>query len=76
MSDNKVELEFSKKYDRQHAERYLRKHRQGLARQLSTWRDVQMARKALQIAGNPTEVLDLPCGPGASGRCWVRIQSG
>ena len=70
MSDNKVELEFSKKYDRQHAERYLRKHRQGLARQLSTWRDVQMARKALQIAGNPTEVLDLPCG---AGRFWPML---
>lgn len=67
MSDNKVELEFSKKYDREHAERYLRKHRQGLSRQLSTWRDLQMARKALKIAGNPLQVLDLPCG---AGRFW------
>lgn len=70
MSTDKVELEFSKKYDRQHAEYYLRKHRQGLARQLSTWRDEQLARKALKIAGTPLEVLDLPCG---AGRFWPML---
>ncbi len=70
MSKSKVELDFSKKYDRQHAEYYLRKHREGLSRQLSHWRDVQIARKALKVAGSPLEVLDLPCG---AGRFWPML---
>lgn len=62
-----VELPFSAKYDRNHAEHYYHKHRKGLARRLSNWRDMQLARKALEIAGDPTLVLDLPCG---AGRFW------
>jgi len=58
------ELEFSKKYDQQHAERYFHKHNSGFWRQLSTWRDRQVARKALKLAGNPKSVLDVPCGTG------------
>ena len=61
------ELEFSKKYDQQHAERYFHKHDSGFWRQLSTWRDRQVARKALKLAGNPKSVLDVPCG---TGRFW------
>jgi len=61
------ELEFSKKYDQQHAERYFHKHDSGFWRQLSTWRDRQVARKALKLAGNPQSVLDVPCG---TGRFW------
>ena len=45
MSDKPVDLEFSQKYDRAHAERYLRKHRSGLSRKLSHWRDVQIAQR-------------------------------
>lgn len=70
MSDKPVELEFSQKYDRQHAERYLRKHRSGLSRKLSHWRDVQIARQALKLAGQPNLVLDLPCG---AGRFWPML---
>lgn len=62
-----IELEFSRKYDRQHAQAYLQKHRDGLARRLSHWRDEQLARRALALAGDPGSVLDLPCG---AGRFW------
>ncbi|WP_332672689.1 class I SAM-dependent methyltransferase [Aromatoleum sp.] len=62
-----VRLPFSEKYDRHHAQAYLEKHRDGLARRLSHWRDEQLARTALALAGDPTLVLDLPCG---AGRFW------
>lgn len=65
-----IELEFSEKYTREHAERYLRKHRTGLSRRLSTWREVQIARRALTLAGQPKQVLDLPCG---AGRFWPML---
>lgn len=62
-----IELEFSRKYDQEHAQQYLHKHRDGLARRLSHWRDVQVARHALKLAEQPNLVLDLPCG---AGRFW------
>jgi SAM-dependent methyltransferase len=62
-----VALPFSAKYDQQHARAYLAKHHAGVARRLSHWRDEQLARKALALAGDPTLVLDLPCG---AGRFW------
>ncbi|HLD66480.1 MAG TPA: class I SAM-dependent methyltransferase [Pseudomonas sp.] len=65
-----IELEFSRKYDRQHAQAYLHKHRDGLARRLSHWRDEQLARRALALAGDPASVLDLPCG---AGRFWPML---
>ena len=62
-----VDLPFSAKYDQAHSEEYLRKHHEGLARRLSHLRDTQLARKALRQAGDPKNVLDLPCG---AGRFW------
>ena len=62
-----VELEFSRKYNRPHSEQYFRKHQEGWARRLSHWRDAQVARYALKLAGEPALVLDLPCG---AGRFW------
>ncbi len=62
-----IELEFSRKYDQRHAQQYLHKHQDGLARRLSHWRDVQVARHALKLADEPNLVLDLPCG---AGRFW------
>lgn len=62
-----IKLEFSEKYNREHSQHYYEKHQDGLARKLSHWRDVQLARKALKIAGEPQQVLDLPCG---AGRFW------
>ena len=67
MKKPEVELEFSDKYTREHAERYFKKHSTGLRRRMSTWREVQIARKALHMAGDPNLVLDLPCG---AGRFW------
>lgn len=65
-----IELEFSRKYDQAHAQLYLHKHQAGLARRLSHWRDVQVARHALQLADEPDLVLDLPCG---AGRFWPML---
>jgi ubiquinone/menaquinone biosynthesis C-methylase UbiE len=65
-----IELDFSRKYDQEHAQQYLHKHQDGLARRLSHWRDVRVARKALKLADNPGLVLDLPCG---AGRFWPML---
>lgn len=62
-----IKLEFSDKYDQDHAQRYLQKHQAGLSRKLSNWRDQQLARQALKLVGEPSLVLDLPCG---AGRFW------
>lgn len=69
-SQSTVVLPFSAKYDQQHSHAYFTKHRDGLARRLSNWRDMQVARKALKIAGEPNLVLDLPCG---AGRFWPML---
>ncbi|MFV3405608.1 MULTISPECIES: class I SAM-dependent methyltransferase [Pseudomonas] len=62
-----TKLEFSDKYDQEHAQEYFLKHQDGLARRLSHKRDEQLARRALALAGEPGLVLDLPCG---AGRFW------
>ncbi|MFE1814326.1 class I SAM-dependent methyltransferase [Metapseudomonas otitidis] len=41
--------------------------RPSLWRRLANWREDQVARRALRLAGEPCLVLDLPCG---SGRFW------
>jgi ubiquinone/menaquinone biosynthesis C-methylase UbiE len=70
MVDGPIKLDFSNKYDDQHAQHYLQKHKDGVGRRLSHWRDVQMARKALTLVGEPGLVLDLPCG---AGRFWPML---
>ena len=65
-----IKLQFSDKYDTQHAQDYLLKHQSGWSRQLSHKRDVQLARRALKLAGEPGLVLDLPCG---AGRFWPML---
>lgn len=67
MANKPIELDFSRKYDREHSARYYEKHQDGFARRISNWRDQQLARRALRVAGEPREVLDLPCG---AGRFW------
>jgi len=62
-----IKLEFSNKYTREHSQYYYEKHKRGIEPRLSHWRDEQLARKALKIAGEPKKVLDLPCG---AGRFW------
>ncbi|WP_438969739.1 methyltransferase domain-containing protein [Methylophaga sp.] len=66
-SQTEKTLEFSHKYDHQHALAYFKKHADGFWRRLSNWREQAVARKALKIAGKPSSVLDLPCG---TGRFW------
>lgn len=66
-STSSVSLPFSGKYSREHSLKYFRKHQDGVFRRLSNWRDMQLARKALALAGEPQLVLDLPCG---AGRFW------
>lgn len=66
-ADKPIALAFSDKYDAAHSQQYLAKHQSGLARRLSSWRDMQLARRALRQAGEPSLVLDLPCG---AGRFW------
>lgn len=66
----KISLEFSEKYDPEHAKHYLNKHQSSFFSRLSHWRDISMARKALRMAGNPLAVLDLPCG---AGRFWPML---
>ena len=65
-----IELDFSRKYDCEHARSYLRKHQDGLARRLSHWRDIHVARSALKLADEPDHILDLPCG---AGRFWPML---
>lgn len=65
-----IELAFSEKYDQAHAQQYFEKHQDGLARKLSHYRDQQLARRALALAGEPNLVLDLPCG---AGRFWPML---
>jgi SAM-dependent methyltransferase len=65
-----VDLAFSNKYNRSHSEDYYQRHRKGLTKRFSNWLEVQMARKALKLAGNPKSVLDLPCG---AGRFWPML---
>lgn len=67
ISNAPISLEFSEKYDRAHAKQYFEKHQSTLSRRLSHLRDCQVARKAIQLAGNPNTILDLPCG---AGRFW------
>lgn len=57
----------SDRYDLDRSQQYFSKHRTGLYRRLSTWRDLAIARRALTLAGDPKVVLDLPCG---AGRFW------
>jgi len=65
--DRQIELDFSRKYTDAHARQYQRKHHDGVMRRISHWREEQLAKKALALAGNPASVLDLPCG---AGRFW------
>jgi ubiquinone/menaquinone biosynthesis C-methylase UbiE len=65
-----VTLDFSRKYNRAQSMRYFEKHDFGFRRKITTWREISISKKALKIAGNPTSVLDLPCG---AGRFWKML---
>ena len=68
MPSTPPKYEFSEKYDEEHAKKYFDKHQSSnFWRSLSNFREHQLVRKALKIAGNPKSVLDMPCG---TGRFW------
>jgi len=69
-SNQAPDLEFSRKYTAEHAQRYFEKHQRGFWRKLSNYREQVIARGALRCAGNPQSVLDLPCG---TGRFWETL---
>ncbi|WP_339521442.1 class I SAM-dependent methyltransferase [Pseudomonas sp. EL_65y_Pfl2_R96] len=62
-----VELEFARRYDQAHARVCSQPRPRGLAGRLTFWRDEQLVRNALQVAGEPGLILDVACG---AGRFW------
>lgn len=62
-----VELEFARRYDQEHARVCLQPRPRGLAGRLTIWRDEQLVRNALKVAGEPGLILDVACG---AGRFW------
>jgi 2-polyprenyl-3-methyl-5-hydroxy-6-metoxy-1,4-benzoquinol methylase len=62
-----IELEFARRYDQEHARVCLQPQPSGLAGRLAFWRDEQMVRHALKVAGEPGLILDVACGVG---RYW------
>ncbi|MDB5982426.1 MAG: methyltransferase domain protein [Pseudomonas sp.] len=60
-------LETSRACDDLLAQVSVQKQPIGLSQRFSWWRDEQVARKALVLAGQPGLVLDVPCGVG---RFW------
>tara|TARA_R110002074_G_scaffold54746_1_gene136339 strand:- start:43520 stop:44200 length:681 start_codon:yes stop_codon:yes gene_type:complete len=61
------QYEFSEKYDEEHAKSYFEKHDDGFWRRMSNALDHRICVKALKLAGNPSSILDMPCG---TGRFW------
>ncbi|MES2872028.1 MAG: class I SAM-dependent methyltransferase [Pseudomonadota bacterium] len=62
-----IELEFTERYDREHAQVCRQVRPEGLVRRLALWREQRLVRRALKVAGEPGLVLDLACGVG---RFW------
>jgi ubiquinone/menaquinone biosynthesis C-methylase UbiE len=60
-----VELEFARQHDHEHARVCCQPAPRRL--RLAFWRDDQMVRNALKVAGEPGLVLDVACG---AGRYW------
>ncbi|MEX3776035.1 class I SAM-dependent methyltransferase [Pseudomonas sp. MYb118] len=62
-----IELEFARRHDEEHARVCLQPRPRGLAGRLAFWRDEQLVRNALKVAGEPGLILDVACG---AGRFW------
>lgn len=62
-----IELEFARRYDQEHSRVCLQPRPRGLAGRLTFWRDEQLVRNALKVAGEPGLMLDVACGVG---RFW------
>ncbi|MFJ4344322.1 class I SAM-dependent methyltransferase [Pseudomonas sp. NPDC089401] len=57
----------AERYDAESPQGDYLSHQRGFSRRIAALREAQLIRKALQIAGQPREVLDIPCG---MGRLW------
>lgn len=66
-SPSAIELEFARRYDQEHARVCHQPRPRGLAGRLAFWREEQLVRNALQVAGEPGLILDVACG---AGRFW------
>lgn len=66
-SPSAIELEFARRYDQEHARVCLQPRVPGLAGRLAFWREEQLVRNALNVAGEPGLILDVACGVG---RFW------
>lgn len=62
-----IELEFARRYDQEHARVCLQPRAQSLSGRLALWREQQLVRHALKVAGEPGLILDVACGVG---RLW------
>jgi ubiquinone/menaquinone biosynthesis C-methylase UbiE len=62
-----IEREFARRYDQEHARVCLQPRPRGLAGRMAFWRDEQLVRNALKVAGEPGLILDVACG---AGRFW------
>jgi ubiquinone/menaquinone biosynthesis C-methylase UbiE len=62
-----IELELARRYDQEHTRVCLQPQPRGLAGRWAFWRDEQLVRSALKVAGEPGLILDVACG---AGRFW------
>jgi len=62
-----IEIEFTERCDREHAQVCGDTRPPALLKRLAAWRDEGLVRQALKVAGEPGLILDLACG---SGRFW------
>ena len=66
-SPSAIELEVARRHAQEHARVCQQPHPRGLAGRLTFWRDEQLVRNALKVAGEPGLILDVACG---AGRFW------
>ena len=62
-----IELEFARRYDQEHARVCRQPQPRNLTGRLAFWREQNLVRNALQVAGEPGLILDVACG---AGRFW------
>lgn len=63
-------LAFEDRYSYEYSKHYYNRHKRGGLKAISNKLEQRMAARALQMAGNPTSVMDLPCG---AGRFWETL---
>jgi len=70
-SPSAIELEFARHYDQEHARVCLQPRAQSLSGRLAFWREQQLVRRALKVAGEPGLILDVACGVGRFWPVWA-----